>query len=677
MDVGSFSLCAALLLSLYSFGASVAAHRRRSVRLFQSAENAAFLVTVLLGLSLCALGAAFLRHDYRLSYVWKHSNNDMLPAYLVSAIWGGMEGSLLLWAAMGSLFGSLALYRSRALPFRVRAALAAALQSSTAFFLAVVVFAANPFVLVPAGILPADGNGLNPLLQNPSMIIHPPSLYLGFTGLVVPFAFAVAALVCPGFEPYWTQYARRWLLVSWGFLTAGIVLGANWAYIVLGWGGFWGWDPVENASFLPWLTATALVHTILVEERRGLLRLMNVLLAVLSYALAVFGTFLTRSGIVQSVHAFAESNVGWIFLLYLAVLFVTTVVLTARRARMFRSDGSFDFYLSREMFLLLGSLVLLSICFATFWGMLFPVFSEAVLGEKSVVGPPFYNAVNGPLFLALLFFMGVGPLLAWRRTTGRAAARAFGDSLAAGVIGFATTLLLAPGQVRAALAIGLAVFSASAVLTELFRTASVRAELSGDSWGRSFLRMVKRTPRRIGSHLSHLGVITMAVAITGSTVFKIERDVVLRPGDLHRIGSYELRLERLRTAEGRGYAALFADVTVRKFPGGEVLSTMTPERRFYPRNEEVTSEVAIRMTPREDLYVALAGLGETPGSGGKEKANDLQHQEAVFKVFLNPLQIWLWVGALLLLAGTACVLRTGPRESREAVEVLMPQNVEA
>lgn len=653
VDIGHFSLVGAWFLSFYAFVIGILGGIKRDRRLSGSARNAVLLTSVFTFLALFALAAAFINHDYSYLYVWRTSNNDMHWIYLISAVWGGMDGSMLLWAALGSIYCALALRSSEYVNWNLKLWVIPIFALNNGFFLTVVTFLTNPFRKIPS--LPPDGNGLNPLLQNPSMMIHPPSLYLGFTGFVVPFAFALAALISG--EQAWTRYIRHWTLIPWAFLTLGIILGGNWAYIELGWGGFWAWDPVENASFLPWLSATAFLHSVMVEERRGMLRIWNIALAILSYMLAVFGTFLTRSGVVQSVHAFAETNFGWVFLVYLGALFVFSFGLILYRRQGLRGDGIIESFISREAIFLLNNLILLGICFSTLWGVMFPVLSEAIVGEKSVVGPPFYNSVNGPLFLALLFFMGLGPLVAWKKMKPGNLWRSIRGPLISAFIGFLLLMFYDSDEPKAAVAFSFCLFIISAVLAEFRRASKNRSELVEGS----AIALIRSKPRRYGGLIVHLGVAVMGIAITASTLFKIERDFVVRPGEQVEIGHYALKLIELKEQPARNYTALASRIDVFERGSEEFLRSVFPERRFYPRSEEVTTEVDIRMTLRDDLYVALAGVGE--------------HGEAVLKVFVNPLQLWLWLGAAVVLLGTLIVIR--PTFSSIQVNAEVPESVRA
>lgn len=676
IDIGHFSLVLAWLLSAYGLlvGSYAAKTNRRG--LIVSSANSVHLCAFFSIVSLVALAVAFVGHDYRYVYVWQTSNNAMPAHYLVSAIWGGMDGSMLLWAVIMSVFGSLALWRSSGVQRDLIKWVAPVLSGATGFFLFVVTFLTNPFRLVPGDRLLTDGNGLNPLLQNPSMMIHPPMLYIGFTGFVVPFAFCLAALLGGQLSDSWIRVTRRWTLVAWGFLTAGIVLGGNWAYIELGWGGFWAWDPVENASFLPWLTGTAYLHSVMVQEQKGMLKVWNVCLAVITYSLTVFGTFLTRSGVVQSVHAFAQTDIGPVFLGYLAVLGILTLALIWYRWDDLRPERQLESYFSREAAFLFNNLALLGICFATFWGVMFPVISEAVTGEKAVVGPPFFNEVNIPLFLILIFLMGVGPLIAWRKSSFKALVRTFTKPLIAGSLLTLLFLYLDGSRILAAVSFGLSLFALATIEAEFRRAVKVRRQqiTTSESLPGSVAQIVKRKPRRYGGFLVHIGVAIMAVAITASMAYKTEKDITLKVGEDVTVGRYTLKLTGLTQEKFENYSALVGEIDVLDAKSGELLDQMRPERRAYVVNDEVTTEVDLRVTPREDLYIAMAGIDTN--SADKNAKFDIQTAPALFKVFINPLQVWLWIGCVVVLLGTGIVMAHGLL-ARDTVDVSLKEGAAA
>ena len=517
----------------------------------------------------------------------------------------------------------------------------AVLSSSSQFFLLVTTFLTNPFRYLQAPYIPPDGNGLNPLLQNPLMAVHPPTLYLGFTILAIPFAFCMAALIARDFDGPWIQLTRRWLLIAWGFLTAGIVLGGMWAYVELGWGGFWAWDPVENASFLPWLTATAFLHSVMVQERKGMLKAWNVWLVALTYGLTVFGTFLTRSGIVQSVHAFASTDVGWVFLLYLGLIFALTVYLTWARKEELKPERAIESLFSREAAFLINNLILLSICFATLWGVMFPVFSEAITGTKQAVGIPYFNAVNVPLFLLLLFLMSVGPLIAWRRANWSSLKKTFLAPIVASVLMACILIWAGVEGFYPTLSYSLCFLVAVCILGEVHRGAKTQREDS--SYPAKVGKLLKRHRTRYGGHLVHLGVAVAVIGITASMAHKVEEEFSLAEGQSYKVGRYSITLASIDTVRRPNHDALLVDLSLQDKNSKQEITRLYPELRRYRRNEESTTEVALHTSLKDDVYLIIAGLDDT---GTK----------AALKVYINPLQIWLWIGVILVMFGTVIVL---------------------
>lgn len=567
----------------------------------------------------------------------------MPTIYKITAVWGGMDGSMLLWATFLGLGVSLLAYQSRKLASPFMSWVLVAAHSSTLFFTSVTLFSTNPFRYLQVPVVPADGNGLNPLLQNPYMAIHPPMLYAGFTLFAIPFAFCLGALASGNLSNEWIMKTRRWTLIAWGFLTVGITLGGHWAYLELGWGGFWAWDPVENSSFLPWLTGTAFLHSVMIQERKQMLRFWNVWLIGLTYGLTVFGTFLTRSGIVQSIHAFASTDIGWLFLLYLGGLVTTLSWLSWLRRNELRSERSLESFLSREAFFLLNNLVFLSICFAVLWGVLFPVLSEAVTGVKQTIGIPFFNAVTIPFFLLMLLLMGVGPAVAWRRSNPQRLLKAcLAPAIGAVLVG-TFLLILGVHNLYANLSYSLSWFVALTVLLEFSR--AIRAQRATNlNLIAATTTAVKKHQRRLAGGLVHLGVAITAIAITASMAHKTERELSIKPGGDAVVGRYRLVLDDVTGDETSTYESLVAHLSV--FSGDTAstpLLTMKPEMRRYRRNSETTSEIALRMNWLEDLYIVLAGVNPEDSS-------------VAIKVFINPLQVWLWFGVLVMIAGTLAAL---------------------
>ncbi len=642
-ELGSFAQSLAWILTFVGIISGALAGIKHSEAWFQTAKQATILVFVSAFTALFALGYAFVESDFTNQYVWQHSNRDMATIYKITAIWGGMDGSMLLWAALLTLASALVAFWSDAAPRRLMSWTLAAANSSAAFFFTIVVFLTNPFRYIKADFIPPDGNGLNPLLQNPFMAVHPPLLYLGFTFFSIPFAFCLAALLSRTLSNDWIRLTRRWTLIGWGFLTAGIVMGGHWAYIELGWGGFWAWDPVENASFLPWLTGTAFLHSVMVQERKNMLKFWNIWLVTLTYTLTVFGTFLTRSGIVQSVHAFASTNVGWVFLVYIGVVVVVTALLCWVRKDDIRSERKIESLFSREAAFLMNNLLFLSICFATLWGVMFPVVSEWLTGVKQVVGIPFFNAVNVPLFLLLIFLMGFGPLIAWRKANWNQMKRTF---IVPFVLALLSALLLVWAGIVSffpVLSYALCVFVLMTIMGEIHRGLRAQAALQHPGTLGGVGNLVRRHKTRYGGYLVHLGVVIVAFAITASMAHKNEKEFSLGQGESFSIGRFTLSLDSLTEVQQSNYTALRALVSLREQGAEKVLKVLHPELRIYAKNRETTTEVALRVGMREDVYLVLAGIDDSGTRGA-------------FKVFINPLQVWLWFGAMVMLAGTVVVL---------------------
>jgi cytochrome c-type biogenesis protein CcmF len=666
-DLGHFTLCLGWLLALcatvggWCIGWKSPNHAGK-VEFIRRVSTAVFLVLLV---SIACLGYSFVTDDYSIQYVWQYSNKDMPWIYKITAIWGGMDGSMLLWCFLVSSFVGMLSVNSRSYPRQLVAWLLGFANSSTLFFLTITVFLTNPFRFIKAPFIPPDGNGLNPLLQNEYMAIHPPLLYLGFTGLAIPYAFAMAALCSGCISNEWTRLTRRWSLVAWSFLTAGIVLGGHWAYLELGWGGFWAWDPVENASFLPWLTATAFLHSVMVQERKGMLKTWNVSLMVLTYALTVFGTFLTRSGVVQSVHSFASTDIGWVFLAYLGGIILWATVMIVVRRKQLAPERAIESVFSREAVFLLNNLVLLSICFAVLWGVLFPVFSEAFTGVKQTVGIPFFNAVNVPLFLCLIFLMGIGPSIAWKRASIAHLKKLFLIPFL-GALAIAT-LLVWVGIVEfyPVLSYALCFFALATIISEFGRGLKVQGATTGAPTlgAGSVVALFRRHHVKYGAHIIHFGVLVMTVSITASMAHKIEKEFTLAKGESFAVGRVSVQLTDFSESKNRNYEAIVAKAIVTPLKGGEPIAELSPELRFYPKNQTTTTEIALHMGAREDLYLVLAGLDPTG-------------QKASMKIFINPFQIWLWYGAIIMVCGgfLVAVPQLGARMVRNRADTL-PESV--
>ncbi len=646
-QLGHFSLCLAWILALLGMGLGIWGGVRRSTRWLHSTINSTILTSVSVSLAIFALGYSFINNDYTNQYVWQFSNREMPWIYKISAIWGGMDGSMLLWCFMLAISSAVLAARCSSYKTTIMPWVLAVLNSSLFFFLTIVVFLTNPFRYLKAPFVPLDGNGLNPLLQNEYMAIHPPSLYVGFTMLAVPYAFCMGALLAGDLSNEWIRLTRRWTLVAWAFLSVGITLGGYWAYIELGWGGFWAWDPVENASFLPWLTATAFLHSVMVQERRDMLKMWNVWLIVLTYGLTVFGTFLTRSGVVQSVHAFASTNIGWVFLLYLGIIFGIALVLTIVRRADLKAARSIVSFLSREAFFLINNLLFLGICFTVIWGVLFPLVSEKFTGQKQTVGPPFFNAVTMPMFLALLFLMGVGPLIAWQKAGWKNIQRTFLMPFASAVVVAALLVARGVSSFMATLAYALGWFVSMTIIGEIRRGVRAQRSESGGSVANSAAVLLRRHHVRYGGYLIHFGVVIAAIGITASMTHKTEKDFTLSTGEHFEVGRFNLTLDSLADRSTPNYQAVAARVGLALVADGQKVTTLAPEMRRYRRNDEPTSEVAINTSWREDVYLVLAGIDE-------------EGKRASFKLFINPLQVWLWIGVMVMIVGVVIVIFPKP-----------------
>ena len=643
-QIGSFTLLLALALAAYSLIAGALAVYRKDDRLGETARRAGIACWAAVTVAALALVLAAFGNDFSVAYILHHSNRDLPIAYKFAALWSGQEGSLLLWAWLLSTYGLVMRLRYKVDP-QLTAYASAIVAAVQVFFLLLVNFAAHPFGLV-AGTIPPDGNGLNPLLQYPEMVIHPPMLYLGYVGVTAPFAFALGALIMKYPGEKWIHITRRWTMVAWLFLTCGIFLGAHWAYAVLGWGGYWGWDPVENASILPWLTMTAFLHSVMMQEKRGMMKMWNMWLIFTTFLLAIFGTFLTRSGVVSSVHAFAQSGIGIWFVWFLAIAFATCVFFFVRNRETLKSEHRLESLISRESSFLFNNLVLLVACFAVLWGTLFPVLSEWVTGSKVTVGPPFFNRVNVPIGLFLLFLTGIGPLLAWRQTSWDSLRRNF---LWPTTVGVMTAIALIAGGLRpwqdsayfySLMAISLSTLVATTIFGEFWRGGRVIARQQHISIAAGMVQITRRNTRRYGGYLVHFGIILIVIGFAGLP-FNQDKEQELGFGDKMQIGGYTLVCQSYTQDDTPNYGSEWAVLDVYK--NGKKIDTMYPERRFYKASEQTSTIVANRTRPNEDLY--LVYTGKNPDTG-----------KPIIKAHVNPLVMWIWIGVVVVGFGTVLAL---------------------
>ncbi|HYH00307.1 MAG TPA: heme lyase CcmF/NrfE family subunit [Terriglobales bacterium] len=645
--LGSFSLLLALALSAYSFAAGAFALLRKdhpsSERLAETARRAGIATWVAVTTAAGALVVAAFTNDFSLAYIMQHSNRDLPAAYKFAALWSGQEGSLVFWSWLLATYGLIMRLRHK-VDVRLVANASVIVAAVQVFFLALINFAAPPFSLVKN--VPPDGNGLNPLLQYPEMVVHPPMLYLGYVGFTIPFAFALAALIMRYPGEKWIHITRRWTMVTWGFLTVGIFLGSYWAYKVLGWGGWWGWDPVENASLLPWLTGTAFLHSVMMQEKRGMLKVWNVWLIFSTFLLSIFGTFLTRSGLVSSVHAFAQSGIGPWFVVFLSLIFATCVFFYMKNRDHLRSEHRLESLASRESSFMFNNLILLVACFTVLWGTLFPVLSEWVQGTKVTVGPPFFNKVNIPAGILLLILTGIGPLLAWRKTSIESVKRNFILPLSAGVL---TAVLLIVGGVRpwqdssyfyALVSLSLSAMVIVTIVSEFYRGARVMRTQTGQNMLMSVVTLTRRNTRRYGGYIVHFGVVVVMIGFAGAAFYQ-NTEKELGKGDSMQIGTYTLTVDSYTQDDKPNYTSEWAIVNVTK--GGKHIATMYPERRFYKASQQPATMVANRSTLKEDLYLVFSGINQDTG-------------RPIIKAHLNPLVWWIWAGAHFMMIGTIIAL---------------------
>ena len=639
--LGRPSLIAALLFAgaaMLLLAAGGAMHRRD---LSAAGRRALVAAAAFVGLAAVALVSALLAHDFSFEYVAGYSSTSLSRGYTLAALWGGM--------ALLMLFSVVALSRARSLDASLVSWAGAVLAGVAVFFLGLLVFPASPFTQLAD--VPSEGSGLNPLLQSPGMLIHPPLLYTGFVGFSIPFAFAMGALVTKHLDDSWFTHTRRWTLFAWSALSIGIVLGGAWAYTELGWGGYWAWDPVENASFMPWLTATAYLHSVVIQEKRRMFKVWNVTLILLTYALAVFGTFLTRSGILSSIHTFTEGPIGKWFLPFLGLMLIAGFGIIAYRLDALRGENRFDSLLSRESAFLANNVLFLAAAFAVLWGTIYPIVAEVTNGVRLSVGPPFFNRVFIPLGLALLGLAGIGPLISWRRMSPGSFGRLIRPPLAAGAA--AAVLLVAFGlrSVGAILALALCAFTAAAIAGEFVRGGRVHRRREQLSWGAAVTKTLSRNRRRYGGYVVHLGIVLIVIGFAG-TAFKVERQALLSPGESMRVGSYELGYEGARQASTTEKEMVAAEVTVTR--GGENIGTLHPQRNFHLAQRQFQSEVAIRTNPVEDLYLVVTGF-DADG-------------DAALRAFVNPLTWWIWAGAAVMAIGIGVIMAgRGPQPAAAQV----------
>jgi cytochrome c-type biogenesis protein CcmF len=701
LNLGRAALSLALLIAVYGIAASLYGARSGRRQWVDSGRRAVYALAAVLTVAFVVLEAAFLRSDFSFAVVASHSSTTTPTFYKGAAMWSSQEGSLLLWVWLLSLWSTLVLFLTRRRLREVAPYATAVLLGFAAFFAALVVFFANPFSL--ASPVPAEGTGLQPLLRHPSMMIHPPLLYSGYTLFTVPFAFAVGALITRRVDAEWIRATRRFALSAWLFLGIGILIGARWSWSELGWGGYWAWDPVENASLMPWLTGTAFIHSIMMQEKRGMMKVWNASLVLATGVLAILGTFLVRSGILESIHAFGGSTLGKPFLVLIAVLMIGSVALVASRRADLRSEARLESLLSRESMFVLNNVVLVGLCFVIFWGTFFPLISEAVTGQKSSVGPPWFDRYTVPLAIVLVLLSGLGPVIAWRRATATNARRELRGPLVVAAV-TAVGLALVAGVATRPFALAMfctGAFAAAVVVQEFWRGTRARRAGSGEAAPAALVSLVRRNRRRYGGYLVHLGMAVIFVGIAASSAFQRVHDVRLSPNQTARIDGYDVRYRRATSALSNEKLTLGAVLDVSK--DGRYVATLTTTRGYYPAldpglgpvgryfNGEATSEVGMRAGLRRDIWTAVQpdigamqsmidGLDKRfPLATGRSEGlllaalatrYEVAPPPASFRLIVSPLVEWIWLGGAIAAFGGLIALWPAPFRLRRRVAVL-------
>ena len=709
--VGAASLILALAVAVFGLGASLYGARTGRADWVASGRRAVYALAGLATVAFAVLELAFLRSDFSFVVVASHSSTTTPTFYQAAASWSSQEGSLLLWLWLLALWSSLVLFLVRRRLRDVAPYAQAVLLGLGAFFAGLLVFAASPFQTLP--VAPIEGAGLNPLLRHPSMMIHPPMLYSGYTLFAVPFAFAVGALIVRRVDAEWISATRRFALAAWFFLGVGILLGARWSYAELGWGGYWAWDPVENASLLPWLTGTAFLHSVMIQEKRGMLKVWNATLVLTTGILAVLGTFLVRSGILDSIHAFGASTLGVPFVTLIGLMIAGSIYLVVSRRDALRSEHRLDSLLSREAVFLGNNLVLVGLAFVVFWGTFFPLISEAVTGKKAAVGPPWFDQYTVPLALVLVLLSGIGPAIAWRRATAANARRTF---LVPTAVALALLVaLLAAGVTESTTAVLMFVFAAfvlAVIGQDLWRGVGARRAMAGEGPARALVSLVTRNRRRYGGYAVHVGMAVLFVGVAASSAFQDARDVQLRPGQTATIDGYEVRYVRATSSitqrsddvERINFGAV---LEVRR--DGKRVALLRPERGYYPSRAvmafgplgryfegESVSEVGMKASLTRDVWSAVqpdvSELRKVVDEGDRvfeQAAANLSREQqsealglaitrlveryreqpstATFRLIASPMVAFIWIGGLIVFAGGLIALWPAPDAARRRV----------
>ena len=657
--VGNTALYAGLLMAAYGLAANFIGIKKNSARWLESARGAVLALVLLTSVASFLLFYLLGTGQFQYQYVASYTSENLPLIYKLTAFWAGNAGSLLLWLLLLCIFTGMVVFskekHNRMMPY-----VSIVLLLNILFFFIVITATSNPFEMTDT--IPADGKGLNPMLQHPGMILHPVTLYLGYVGFAVPFAFAIAALILKRMDAEWIKLTRRWTLTAWLFLTLGNMIGGWWAYMELGWGGYWAWDPVENASFMPWLTATAFLHSVMIQERKGMLKIWNIVLVIVTYLLTIFGTFLVRSGILTSVHAFNDGTLGNYFLIFMvAMLLISIYVFITRYPLIRKETNPIESYFSKESSFLLNNLILVAGAFAVFWGTMYPLFSEALTGVKVNVGPPYFTKVMAPIMFALIVLMAVCPLIAWQKAKVKRFIKTGQWPFLAGLAAAAALVAAGVEGPFAIIGLGAAVFMFAVHVQEFMFGIRARRKVTKESMFSAAWKLMRKNQRRYGGYIVHIGVAVIAVGVIASHAYSDEMLTTLEKGETARIGDFALTFKGLseRMENGNGIVAADMDISYE----GKSAGTVRPEKIFYSTWPEPSSEVAIKTVASQDLYVVLSTWEN--------------EDKATFQLKVNPFVSWIWIGGFIMVFGIIVALLGGKTRKLAAVSAVNPEFVTA
>ena len=660
-DLGTIALMIALAACLYGTVVPHLGVRTNNWNLIRSAQNASIISFFLIAIASGVLIHALVVSDFSIFYVWRNSSVDMPMFFKVTAFWGGLEGSLLFWILVQSFFAMIVAFRYQYSNREIIPYVIATLNGILCFLLVLLLGWSNPLDLQAT--IPAEGQGLNPLLQHIAMVVHPPSLYLGFIGFSVPFAFAIAGMIRGKLDNEWVLTTRRWTLVSWYFLSMGLILGGQWAYEELGWGGFWAWDPVENAAFMPWLTGTAFLHSMMIQEKRNMLKIWNVVLIIITYGLTIIGTFLTRSGVVNSVHSFTQSEIGPAFLVFLAVVLVVGFALLFRRIQMLESEHKMEAVLCRENAFLVQNVIFVSMAFTVLLGTTFPLLAEAIRGTKLSIQAPFFNTIMAPMGYVLFFLMGIGTVIAWRKSSKESLRRNFQNPMITATLGTTILAVVIPFHLEAFTIFWIAIFVTATILIEVGKAAQVKGKQLQAGLLVGLIHVFQRNQRRYGGLVIHLGVVLMFLGFAG-TFFSEERDLTLEREEMVPLNAYYLKFTGVEQFQVRNATHRAAIIEVYN-QDKQLLEVMKPAKSFYPTQPQPLTEIALRREFLKDLYLIFS----TESGADSELVT--------IKAYVNPLVGWAWMALPVFTLGIGICLTYRPRSLTSRQEGLRQQYIAA